>query len=334
MQSDLEIRLNDLNKTDYSMHLRHSLNNQKPRNIFLSFLYKIHTSNKINNIINLPFQQIWNQYWLFDVDKKPTFKNSKRLCFIIYARYFDALNDTRRKLLIDHLRINYLFCKIVLYLGDLLTTHCFDITIYRQNFDAIFTFDKNDALYNNFIYYDDEPFSFYEIKRNQLLPESDIVFIGRAKNRLKEIIKIFELLQENNITCDFNIIDVPLSQQKYVDKIKYCENMPYSKLLEHVVSSKCILEVLQHGGSSPTTRVAEAICYGKKLLSNCHEIKTKPYYNPKFISLFSNPEDIDIEFLKRDIGNINYNYIQNFSPLRFIEFVDKQLTKNYIKNSK
>jgi len=225
-----------------------------------------------------------------------------------------------RKSFIEYLRSNK-DCKIVLYFGDLIKSHSFDIYTFRSSFDAVFTFDKGEAINNNFIYYE-EPFSFYQIEDDPLLPRSDVVFIGYAKDRFNEIIKTFEILQSNNLVCDFHLVGVQKTEQIYSDKIIYNKFLDYKEVLQHIIASKCVLEILQHGETSTTTRVSEAVCYGKKLLSNCLELKTKPYYNTNYISVFTNPQDIDIEFLKRDVGTIDYNYIHLLSPLRMIEYID------------
>lgn len=321
-QSDYSIRYRDLNNTEYSKLILH---NPEPKNPVLSFLYKIHTSNKINKIIKLPFKRIWKKYWTFDAKSDIEFNNVNPLCFVLLGRYFEHLNQYYRVQFIRHLRAKYKNCKIILFLTDITKSYSFTIEEYRKQFDMVLSFDRQDAHNNNFIYYPDESFSTYPLEKNPLLPQSDIVFIGMAKNRLDELIKIFELCNANNIKCDFHITKVPVSKQKYADKIKYNQPLPYHDVLQHVVSSKCILEVLQDEGSSPTARISEAIYYGKKLLSNCQELSLNPYYNPEYISLFSNLEDIDIDFIKKDVGVIDYNFRDKLSPLQLIEFIDGHL---------
>jgi hypothetical protein len=322
-QSDYSIRYKDLNNTEYSKLILHNL---EPKKLILSILYKIHTSNKINKFINIPFKRIWKYYWIFDIKNNIEFNNTNPICFIIIGRYFEELKYFYRDEFIQYIQNKYKNCKIILFLTDLIKSYSLNIERYRKQFDLIFSFDKQDSYNNNYIYYPDESFSSYPINKNPLFDQSDIVFIGKAKNRFDEIIKIFELLYMNNIKCDFHITEVPVLKQKYADKIIYNKPLPYHEVLQHVISSKCILEILVDGGSSPTARVSEAIFYGKKLLSNCQELSEKSYYNPKYISLFSNLEDIDISFIKDNIDIIDYDYKDKLSPLKLIEFIDSHLT--------
>jgi hypothetical protein len=330
-QSDLVIRFSDINKTEYSRFIPHDPYFKIKKNKIISFLFKVHKSNRIKKYIQLPFKNIWDKYHNFDAIKNINFNNSNSICIIIQTRYFASLIEHTRNKFLQYLRTEYKNCRIVLYYSDLVSSHsCFNISKYIQQFDAIFTFDKEDALKNDFFYYEEQFFSDFDLNNNLLSPlpkKSDITFIGKAKNRFNEIIKIFELLQKNNIVCDFHIIGAPFFKKKYSKKINYhFKDIPYYRILKHAISSKCVLEILQQGGTSSTARVSEAIYFGKKLLTNCLNLKTKPYYNPEYISVFSDPNDIDINFLKRDTGNIDYNYKHNLSPLNFINFVDTCLS--------
>jgi hypothetical protein len=324
---DLIIRYHDLNNTKYSCTIYDTPNSKKPKNKLLAFLYKLHTSKRINKIVNLPLKNIWRRKDIFSKIRNLTVTpREKSSCFIIYARYFEYLGEEYRNEFLKYLRTKFKNCKIVLYLADLLNTYSFNLGLYRNNFDAVYSFDKNDAKINSLFHYDEQPFSSYPVKKNRALPQSDVVFIGKAKNRINDIIDIFEVLNKSGITCDFHIVEVPKSEQKYNDKIKYHDgHIDYYSVLQHVISSNCILEILQDGGSSHTARISEAIFYEKKILSNCQDLKTKSYYNREYISLFSNIQDIDIDFLRKKIESVNYNYKHNLSPLRLIEQIDKSI---------
>ena len=320
---NLRILFNDLNNTSHPRCI--SQNFPLLSNRILNFLCKCHLSSQINTFINLPLKQIWDNY-IFSFYNVPINNNS--ICFIFYSRFFDyvGIRGKRdyRKLLLNHLRTKYKNCKIVLYYGDLINTHSFNINEYRQLFDLVISYDINEASNNNLLHFE-LPFSFFSIKNTNSLQQSDVFFIGRSKGRYNDLIKIYEILQDNNLNCDFYITDIPKKEQLYSDKISYNKSISYSEVLRQVYSSKCVLEILQPGSVSPTARTSEAICYGKKLLSNCTIIKNKSYYNPDYISIFDSPRNININFIKKDVGAINYNYTEKLSPLRLIEFINSNL---------
>jgi hypothetical protein len=85
------------------------------------------------------------------------------------------------------------------------------------------------------------------------------------------------------------------------------------------------LEIIQENGNSPTIRPLEAVCYNKKLLTNCTEVMDKPYYNSEYMSTFTDPDKIDIDFIKKEINTINYNYAEKLSPLDMVRNIDKHI---------
>jgi hypothetical protein len=297
--SDFIITYQDLNKTAFTRHLPLSASppSQKINNRFLRFLYRVHTSSKTNRIVTLPFKRLWDKK-IYGILLNLLFDTPKPLCFIIDGQYMGYCGIQ----FIDYLRRTYHNCKIILYLSNLIETYSWisDGHInWLQHFDAVFSFDKENAVDHGLLYYDVQPFSFYPISKDMSLPESDVTFIGEAKNRLKTILAVYETLQRYGIKCDFSITSVPESERRYSDKITYNKYLAFDDVLRHVVSSKYILEILQSGGNSPTARISEAIMYGKKLLTNCHAYITKTYFNPEYISIFANPYDIDIDFIKK-----------------------------------
>lgn len=323
--ADLRIRYNDLNNTGYSELILHD--SKRPNDRLPSFIYKVHTSKKINRIINLPFKHIWKKRKIVFPYIAERFSNSNPLCFLIYARYFHFLEEHRKSFL-EYLREKYNNCKIVLYFSDLQSNYDINVQANELTFDAIISFDKQDALQNNFLYYGEQPFSTCNIKRDPLLPQNDVSFVGKAKERLGEIITVFELLNDNGLTCDFHIVGAQASEQKYSKYINYHNySIDYYRLLQHVISTKCILEIVQRDGKSHTPRISEAIYYGKKILSNCQELMKKPFYNPEYISIYSDPQKVDIEFIRSDISHIDYNYKQHLSPLRLINFIDSHFSQ-------
>lgn len=53
--------------------------------------------------------------------------------------------------------------------------------------------------------------------------------------------------------------------------------MTYQENIQHTLHTRCLLEIMQQGGLGYTQRVMEAICEGKKLLTNNSTIKEAPF---------------------------------------------------------
>lgn len=205
-----------------------------------------------------------------DIIKHKNWDNN--ICFIIYGRIYESYGMS----IIRYLREKFVGCKIVIYLGDIVPSFKFVLDDIKAVFDKVISFDIKEA--------DDyglawclEPFS-SDVTDKMLCREMpiqwDITFVGAAKNRYDKIIEMYEILKVAGFTCDFHITGVKPQDRLYKDEIGY-DYMDFMSLLEHVNCSNCIAEILQEGGTSPTTRYSEAMLLGKNLLTDCKHFKDK-----------------------------------------------------------
>ena len=83
---------------------------------------------------------------------------------------------------------------------------------------------------------------------------------------------------------------------------------------------------MQKGGHGYTQRMCEAIAYDKKILTNNVEVKNAPFFNEKYISLYSDITDIDVSFLKDNLNDIvDYGFKEQLSPKNLLSFIEKNL---------
>jgi len=283
----------------------------------LNFLSHIHFSTKINKVIPLPFKSIWKNV-VFDFNFKTTLDNAKPFCFIIHARCYEKFGN----LLLSYLKTKFKGCVIIIYFTDLFINHQVVLNQKNNFFDLIFTTDEEDAITNGFIYCEN-PYS--KIAIDSTLPKSDFFFIGKAKNRFKTIISLFELLTNNGFNCDFYITGVNKKEQIFKDRINYIKYMDYNEIVKHIISTQCIIELLQEKASSPTLRSLEAVCYNKRLLTNSKKIIQKDYYDPRYIMVFEKINAINIGFFKDNTESVDYNYTEKLSPLVTIKKIDENI---------
>jgi hypothetical protein len=83
---------------------------------------------------------------------------------------------------------------------------------------------------------------------------------------------------------------------------------------------------MQQGGHGYTQRMSEAIAYDKKILTNNREVEGAPFYNDKYISIYSDIKDIDISFL-RDSSDISvdYGFKDQLSPKKLLSFIEQKI---------
>ena len=266
--------------------------------------------------------QKYVSYSYKDFDKQVSIKNNlidSDIVFIIYGRVFEEYGMS----LINYLKRKYKKIKFVIYFGDLLSSHKIDLNLINSVFLRKFSFDSVDAKMNN-MFFLQEPFS-YDSKYENGFIDFDISFIGAEKGRLFEILKVFELAKNKGLKTDFHIINVPENKQQYTDNIKYNERLPFSEVLKNVNKSKAILEVMQEGAFSPTTRYAEALLYKKYLITNCAFFNPKIRTNPPNIIYYENINEIDFNKISIPLQYDNTDYIKSFSIERFVQTIKNVL---------
>lgn len=270
------------------------------------------------NATRLPFMKI-----LYPLYFKNDFKKSKTLCFIIYGYYI-------RPDYLRYLRIKYPDCKIVKIHRDLICNWRqknpdFSDHDLESLFDLTLTYDLHEAQKYGIPHFM-EIESKIEININNTLPMSDLFFAGHAKNRLPMLMKIYKAATEKGIKCDFFLTGVKKQDRVPYEGITYADKgMSYRDMLYRTVLSKCILEVNQSGAVGYTSRFLEAVIYNKKLLTNNTTIQESNFYKTEYIQCFYNVEEIDYDFITNNMGTIDYNYQNEFSPIHLIEQIEDLL---------
>lgn len=285
-------------------------------NPFIKKLARINYSKKVNSIIQRPFDfLVKNKFYSWDFPKK-----NKPLCFILF---FHSLEFLTYSYFIELKKKNPEI-KFVVYFQDIIASRKnFDLDKVKTFADVLISYDKGDSRMYDMLYYP-TPYSIYEVLENPSLSCSDVYFVGLAKNRYKKILQIYEKCQEENLKCDFNILGVPKYEQVYRDQICYNQSLSYIDNLEHVVKTKCILEIMQQGADGFTPRLWEAIVYDKHLLTNNKSIIDTQYYDSKSIHF--------VDDGMQSLGNIITTMITNedklkksLSPINLIKFIETKI---------
>jgi hypothetical protein len=119
----------------------------------------------------------------------------------------------------------------------------------------------------------------------------DVFFIGINKgNRIEQIEKIKEMFILNKITYNILISSFNKKQYKTQPEI-YSPPLKYTEVLNEIQKAKAILDIVKPGQSGITQREMEALCFGKKLLTNNTFVKKRDYYYPEniYIMDFDDP---------------------------------------------
>lgn len=294
----------DLLKKDCLFDIKEIPKFQKMNKLF-TFLRKMHFNDRINRHLWLPFKKIWDKYYYLNSYQ---FNKSESYWIIflngIFRNYYSIhyLNSLKK----EHSNVH-----LALVMYDSTTNpYAKRVKMMFECFDKIFSFDKADCQKYKFEYIYSTLSKPEFIKKNKE-KESDIFFVGSASGRLELLHSCMEKIINKISNYKFYITGVLEKDKKL--PITYNCPISYSDTLEYSFNTNCIFEVVKPGQTGITLRTCEAIIFNKKLLTNNKAIKDTPFYNEKYMSVFENENDIDMDFLSQKM-EINYNYEDWFSP--------------------
>lgn len=284
---------------------------------------RIHLSWTINKHLPLPFKSIWYEQIALNVPQD-------KCCIIVVDAALKMLKPEQLNKLFGQKNVRGVL--VLVNSMDAQSIAILEIKklIPKVKWDDIYTFDPNDAKKYHFknlgcCYYSMHlPESILEQYKNA--QKSEIYFTGTIKGgREKLILSVFEKLDHAGITCNFNIMITGtrrLKMNPYNDIIHYYSGgwLPYEEVLADVFNSNVILEVMQEGQSGPSLRYYEAVCYNKRLLTNNPNIQAFPYYDGRYMKIFKDAEDIDLQWIKEE-QKVDYGYRGDFSPRNMLDVV-------------
>ena len=192
-----------------------------------------------------------------------------------------------------------------------------DIDTLKKEYDLIVTDEKQDADMYGLVYLPDPFYNPYK-KIPKII--NDICFVGADKGREKILSQIAKDAEKNNVKCNFKII----GDRKKRNNLQYVNYMSYTDIIKQDMQSNCILEILQPGQDSYTLRLQEAICLGKKLLTNNTKVIHEKYYDPQYIKVFQKVDEIDWNFVTKQ-EKVDYKYQGDYSPVIFINIIEQKL---------
>lgn len=274
---------------------------------FLKLLCQVHYALRYNKKHRLPFKRIWFNRILakLDIDER------KENYLIVYDRsrllfdlsFFEYIREKK-----PGIKIAYLFSNIVKYTG---ANDWGILDKLKANFDKVFAFDKTDADKYGFSY---SPLIYTKcVPMDNKNPVFDLFYVGKAKDRFNQLIKVFEKAQAEGLKCDFNIVGVPKEEQLYSDAIHYDQPLSYREVLDRMNNAKCIVDMIQGQSTAFTIKTCEAILYDKKIITSNEYVRDESFYDKNMMLVFSGNESLKL-FLSLEDNPYNHNSKDYFSP--------------------
>ncbi len=284
-------------------------------NAVVQKIFFLHWSAKLNKKVKLPFKNLW--YKKMCCHK---FENKKPCCYVFLGgkyitqdvklfKYIKKLNPKNK-------------C-VVLYL-DLASKGNIKIDNVKKVSDLIITYDSNDAKKLDINYLDIDYYTpLLDITTPQEF-ETDVYFLGFAKDRLAKIHNTYKYLVKNGVKCNFIICGAKPEDQIAGDGLCYSKPISYMENLENVNKSKCILEIIQGKSVAPTLRLREAKTYKRKLITNNANPEYLQSIDSDNLCVFDSDKEINIDFIKSDI---KYEFFTNeySSPIKLVKYLEDVL---------
>lgn len=251
----------------------------------LGIINSLHNSVSINKKIELPLKQLWYPFYfrvgaLDDVDPK-------NIIFI----FFEGNRLSYQKKYLDYLKRKYPSAGFVFRMvnsSNYISNE--DIPFAANNYDAIITIDRSDSERFNLAYL---PNTFWcDIKKIKAGEKSDVLFLGNNKGRLRDLVRIYDILEAQGMDCLFFIHEDDKKKRIERNGIKYISNMDYLTYLGYVMSTRCILELSLEEQNGSTLRASEALFFDKYLITNNVGIIQEPYYRREFIHIFRKADNL------------------------------------------
>lgn len=290
-------------------------------NRFLNKLHKLHWSSKINSKIKLPFKSLW-----FKSMTDGKFEDDRPVCFIS----FGGIYCNSEPKLIDYIKKLNPQNKVIAHYRDLITPqHRLDIL--KPKADLITSYDKEDAKKNDVIYAETHAYSRLAETTEPENFDHDLYFIGYAKDRLDYLYEIFDTLSTKGVRCNFKLAGVPKDKRRSDKGLHYLDTrLGYKEVVQDILKSRCVLEIVQANSTGVTMRTFEAITYKRKLLTNRHNADERKYFDNEQIREIHSIKDIDTEFLKSPIPYEKLSNVDAFSPTKELELFENLLNEKQI----
>lgn len=282
---------------------------------FIRLLYKAHFSTKVNSIIELPFKNVWERFYVLG---KYDFKPDENYIVVILngalKNHFSM--DYLKKIKSKHSNIKYALIFFDVYKQD-----DYHNGMDFNLFDKILSFDKQDCLKYGFTYIPQG--QVFSMPKNLSLSkdkQTELFFVGMGAGRY-DILNETARKLEGKVDYKIHVVGTPKDKQVSGTHIIYNEAVSYEDEMEFVYNTNTVLDVAKEGQSGITLRVCEALLFNKKILTNNETIRQMPFYNPLYIYIYKEAKDIDISFIK-DKREVNYGLDKDyFSPKRVIELL-------------
>lgn len=287
---------------------------------YISFFYTNEYGTAIRKKLFIPFRKTAFRALLSKMGKLR--KNDDNVFVFFYAEpwLFDE------KGFLDYLRRKYRHAVLVYHITNTVQNIRYSVEYFKHQFDLVSTCNRGDSEKYGIPFFPNSC-SYIPFDENNE-PDSDCLFVGQAKNRLLDLLTIFDILTQKGITCEFYISGVKEEDKRYDNQIHYNHILDYDVILKKTEKTNVVLELLQEGMDTHTLRYPEAVSYNKKLVTNNPHVVNEKSFSEKNIRIILQASDIasvDAEFFTSPLEE-DYPDKDSVSSRNFLTFIRDNLS--------
>lgn len=271
-------------------------------------LYDLHYTYRMD----IPFKSIWNHFYA--LHKYPFDNNETYIVLFMngsFRKHFDRQYLVRVKRKHPNVRFALLLFDHSSYFS---AKRCMKM---RDIFDHVFSFDDGDCKQYNM----EKFYTCFSVSQNLHHDESMknmAYFVGSGIGRLDLLKRVFTKISSQVPDCKFYITEVPQEHMTQIPGVLYNTPISFAQEMQMAYNTNCIVEIVKYNQKGISLRVCEAILFNKKLLTNNHNIKNLPFYDSRYMSIFTDEKDLDINFIQAEM-KVQYDYHGEFSPVRVLD---------------
>lgn len=276
---------------------------------------KIHTAHCLMPKKALPGRSMWYKHYF-----KTKYQEGDEHVFVFFYPWHPIYENGY----LDYLRKTYPGCKCVLFLCDIACARKLDMEKQKKLFDHVMVFERNFAREHGIAHY---PLVYSDF-RHEVKPEDkdiDLLFVGWAKGRYKLLKEIYDRLASEGVNCQFYLTK-PDEEVPPESGIHTADWVPYPQYIALMKRAKCVLDIIPPNTDCSTLRMSESMAYSCKVLTNNTRIVYEDFYDPESISAYASPEEIDVEFVKKEyVLPERDEHVKKMGPRALIQYLDNIL---------
>ena len=274
-----------------NLYTQYGLNGKEEDGIlFLPMMKKelknkgIRAIRKIHMSLLLPFKEIWLYKWQNVINQYET---------IILADAGNTYNVAK------YIHTRWPDKRIIIWYRNSVKAAQIKPEKINRDICELWSFDKTDCKKYNMSY--NPQFYMRNRKYQEKEKDFDAFFVGQDKGRMEILNEMKRALDNEGLKNQFCIVGVN------------SKRLSYNEVLDYISRSKVIIDCKCDWQEGITLRPLEAMFYQKKLITNCLDIASAPYYRNTNIFLRGKDDIRKLpEFIKTDYEKIPAEVINEY----------------------